>query len=944
MQPPPLIVDEARRLATLQSLGVLDSDAEESFDALVACVAELTDCPMAALSLVDAERQWFKAVHGHAIGAPRESPRALSFCGHAIAGAGRFEVPDATQDPRFADNPFVTGPPHVRLYAAQPLSLNGVNVGTLYVIDTLARSLSTAQHAALARMARVAIALLQGRSRAALLDDERSRLIDFARACGDWMWETDAALRYTWVSGTFEALTGAASVTLKGQLVEDAPLLDGLGQPLADGQSFRDLLRQHQAFSRVITDKASARGTLQISRSAVPRFDAQGRFAGYRGTARDVSARITNERQTHSQARLLRKLSAQVPGVIFQFHLQPDGHIHYSYASDASRDLFGPSLPPPGEIGHATGLLHSVHPDDDEGFMRSLIDAGLTLTPWQREYRVRDEHGDVRWLETRATPELHPDGGTLWHGFTADVTARKEIELALRSSDERWDMAASAAGIGIAQFNLHNGLVTFDPRACVNHGLSFPQPHFTLADWVASIHPDDRAFAEAAVQQALSKLGKLDSRYRLVLPDGRERTLEILARCTFNDGRVDGMVGTCRDVTQQAVHEQLQRDKEAAERTSRAKSEFLSRVSHELRTPLNGILGFAQLMAIDRIQPLASEQARRLDSVLRAGRHLLELINDMLKLARIEQEDFSLQALPVDVGATLNDCLALIQPLADSTGMQLMPRPTQSLWAIGDPRAVEQVLLNLLSNAIKYNRPGGAVRIAFDTSDGWARVVIRDDGEGLTPEQQAHLFQPFHRLGAEHRRVEGTGLGLVIALELATAMKGGLALHSEPGIGSTFTFSLPASTAPPVDAQAPVAMALPLPPSASPRRRVLYIEDEPLNVLLLQEMFKARPQWELQIAADGQTGLVSAKASHHDLLLIDMNLPDMNGLQLIEALRRDPATHGLQCIALSADAMQTQIDAAMAAGFDGYWTKPINIAQMLIGLGEVLNVPSHCTR
>ncbi|MBT9524843.1 MAG: response regulator [Rhizobacter sp.] len=937
MPPAPLPADESHRLATLHAAGILDTAPEESFNTIAQCAAQLTGCAIAAVSLVDADREWFKAVYGWDDLPVREIPRAISFCNHALLADGMFEVPDATRDPRFANNPFVTGMPHVRAYAGEPLRVDGATLGALCVIDTRPRSFTAEQRDSLRRLAQVASELLSTRLRQPPAEDERTRLLDFARASGDWMWETDAQLRYTWVSSTFEAVTGLPPADMRGEVLADSPLLDNLGTPLGGGRSLHVLLQRHQPITRVITDKLTPRGTLQVSRSAVPVFDAQGRFCGYRGTARDVSAHIAAERRTHAQAELLRKLSSQIPGVIFQLWLQPDGSTSYTYASDASRELFGVEPPRNDDGGDKGSVCRMLHPDDAPSLMPSLVAASRTLTPWQREFRiVRD--GVVRWIETRTVPERHPAGGTLWHGFSSDVTARKEIELALRSSEERWSLAAEAAGIGIAELDLERGLMNFDARACANHGLKFPQSHYALTDWVAAIHPDDRYGVQARLEQALATGGMLEARYRLQRPDSSEvATLEIFARCTLGSGqRVTGMVGTCRDVTQQAAHEQLRSDKEAAERASRAKSEFLSRVSHELRTPLNGILGFAQLMAIDRVHPLAADQARRLDSVLRAGRHLLELINDMLNLARIEQEDFSLQRSPVNLAATLQTCFSLIQPLADSAGVRLAAPPKRAHWAQADARAVEQVLLNLLSNAIKYNRPAGSVRVVLSRSGEHVQVAVSDDGEGLSEAQQSRLFQPFNRLGAEQRRVEGTGLGLVIARELAASMQGELQVHSEPGHGSTFTLRLPAGVAPSGRRHTDQVEAADVSQSPAAQRQVLYIEDEPLNVLLMQEVFKARPQWALQVATDGGSGLDAARAQRYDLLLIDMNLPDMNGLELIRTLRADPRTSGLQCIALSADAMQSQIDAALAAGFDGYWTKPINVAHILDGLGQAL--------
>nr|WP_162255169.1 ATP-binding protein [Rhizobacter sp. Root1221] len=933
MLPVRLPVDEPRRLASLQALGILDTAPAASFDALVESAAHLTNCPSAAICLIDERRQWLKA----AFGMPRiEMPRERSFCAHTILQDDMMEVPDARLDPRFAQHPCVVAAPHLRLYAGVPLTVDGMRVGSLFVADTRPRTLEPAERDALRRLAHVAVDLMVGLARLTSIEAERTRLLDFARASGDWMWETDAQLRYTWVSGAFEAVTGLPPISVIGQPIANSPLLDALGSPLGEGRTFHDLLNDRQHVTRVLTDKDTARGVLQISRSAVPAYDVHGQFAGYRGTARDVSAHVAGERDAHVQAELLRKLSSQVPGVISQFQLMPDGTLHFLYASDACRDMFGTEPPRDNNGGDSAAVCRALHPDDAPGCRRSLHEAARSLTPWIREFRtLRD--GKVRWLESRALPEPHPDGGVLWHGFTADVTARKETELALRTGEQRWSMAAEAAGIGIAQFDRRTDCLSLDAIACANHGLPAPQKALPMSDWLAQLHPADRIAARLGVEQAMDRRGLLESRFRLLLADGSARTLEIFAHCTLDDGgMVTGMLGTCRDVTQQAAHEQLRRDKETAERASRAKSEFLSRVSHELRTPLNGILGFAQLMTLDRVHPLAPDQARRLDSVMHAGHHLLDLINDVLDLARIEQGDVALQRAPVDLMAAVRACIALIQPLADNAGVRVLaPAPTPQ-WSLGDARAVEQVLINLLSNAIKYNRPAGLVQVTLQRENGWVHLAVSDEGAGLTPVQQAHLFEPFNRLGAEQRRVEGTGLGLVIARALAHAMGGQLGLSSSPGRGSTFTLSLQAAPAPSGAVEPDQTQREAAPPPSSHTRSVLYIEDEPLNQLLMKELFRSRPHWTLHVAGDGTAGLAHLARTRPDLVLADMNLPDMNGLELIRRVRHTAATADLHCVALSADAMQSQIDAALAAGYNAYWTKPIHVPKVLAGIEALL--------
>jgi PAS domain S-box-containing protein len=922
--------DEDARLQLLQALGVLDSPPEAAFDTLVECAAALTGCPMGLLTLTDRDRHWFKARRGLQLA---EAEREAAFCEHTLRHEGLLEVPDAQQDPRFAALPLVADAPHVRFYAGVPLECDGVRVGALCVLDTRRRTLDDAQRAGLEGLARTAAELLAQRRVQRALQEQSVRLHDLARASGDWMWELDEQLRYRWISGEYEAITGIPPQSCIGQRVADEPRLDASGRALAQPGGLHALLERRLPFSRAITAMATPRGTLYVSRSAMPVFDAEGRCRGWRGTARNVTAQIQAEREARLQHELLAKLSSQLPGAIFQYRVDAQGRGRYLYVSEGVRELFGVE-PPAGPDGHfdASVPWRLLHPDDALSLRRSLDHAVRELRPWTREFRIVREDGSVRWLDMRATPERLADGSTLFHGFTADITERKQTELALRETEARWERAADAAGIGLVEIDVQSGELTLDRRACTVHGLPHPHPPLPLEHWLEMVHEEDRAGARRGLERACQPGGHTEGRVRVNGADGTQRHLELAADARIDaHGRVTTLLGTCRDVSEHIAHERLRRDKEAAERANHAKSQFLSRVSHELRTPLNSILGFAQLMALDERHPLAPEQRQRLAGVQRAGGHLLELIDEVLDLTRIERQDFHLPLQPVDLHEAVAGCLGVLQPLAERHGVRLPQAPTTPCWVQAEGRALEQVLMNLLSNAVKYNRPGGAVQLRLATDATHVQLSVIDEGHGLDAAQQAQLFQPFNRLGAERRRVEGTGLGLVIARELTLAMEGRLEVQSEPGRGSCFTVVLWASdaAAAPDEAESTVPAALDEPPAAAPRS-VLYIEDEPLNVLLMEEVFRLRPQWRLSVAPDGAQGLQMARAARPDLLLIDMNLPDMGGLQIIRTLRADPATARLRCIAFSADAMREQVDAALAAGFDDYWTKPIDV-QRIIG-------------
>lgn len=934
--PIPFHPREAQRLALLRELGVLGSPAGAGLDALTACAARLTGAPLAAISLVDEDAQWFLSSSGFELA---QIPRGQGFCSHAILGEGLFTVPDLARDPRFRDSPLVTDGPRVRFYAGQPLTIDGLAVGTLCVLDLQPRTLGAGEREALAQLGRAAVELLQSQQRLRDASRLRERLFDFARAGGDWMWESDAQHRYRWLSEAFQPITGIDPRQQLGEPITDAQLLDADGSPRVPAQYYRALLGRQEPFARVLTAKHTPRGLLYLSRSAVPVFDTAGRFEGYRGTVRDVTSTLAAANEARRGEVTLRELAAQVPGMLFTFEEHPDGRAGYPFVSDGAERVLG--MPAATLQADALTFFRHVHPPDLAPLGKALAEGAARLTRLEHSFRMALPDGSLRWFEMRAAPTRLGDGGTLWHGFTADVTARKAIEEALQAHEERWQIAADAARIGIAEFVLATGLVSLDRRACVNHGLPFPHGRVTLDDWMAQIDPADRDAVMAGIGEALAGERPFEGRYRIRRPDGSVRWLEFVVRATRDEaGAPTGVIGTCRDVHEQQLADELSRGMQEAERASRAKSEFLSRVSHELRTPLNGILGFTQLMALDEDHPLAAPQAQRLASVQRAGNRLLNLINDVLEISRIESAEVAVRTLAVDLDAALHASLSLVQSLARGRSITIEPTPPSGMWVSGDERALEQVLVNLLSNAIKYSGEQSPVVLGLQRRDGTVSIAVRDRGVGLTVEQQARLFQPFDRLGAERRRIEGSGLGLVIARQLAEAMGGRIDVVSVPGAGSTFTLQLPEAEEPSGSAYLATQPAALLHEPPAPRRtqrQVVYIEDELLNQVLLQEVFRARPDWQLHIADDGASGLRLARELSPHLMLIDMNLPDTNGLALVQALRADPSTRALRCIALSADAMNEQIVAARRAGFDDYWTKPIDVAQVLAGLDAVLD-------
>ncbi len=366
-----------------------------------------------------------------------------------------------------------------------------------------------------------------------------------------------------------------------------------------------------------------------------------------------------------------------------------------------------------------------------------------------------------------------------------------------------------------------------------------------------------------------------------------------------------------------------------AEAASRQKSAFLARMSHELRTPLNAVLGFAHLLAADPAVQAAGTPAGWVARIQEAGMHQLRLVDDLLDLARLEAGVMRTLREEFDLVRLVEEVASMLAPLAALRPVTLrMPGNAAAAWVKADRTRSRQVLINLVSNAIKYNREGGEVRLGVTAREGLVSVAVSDDGPGLTVSQQAGLFVPFERLGAEHGTVAGAGLGLAISRHLVEAMQGRLELRTAPGQGCTFTMTLPGASGRPSDA-APAAAAA---GAVLAPARVLYVEDNEVNIEVMQALLRDQPNLQLLVARDGHAGLALVREHHPDLVLLDMQLPDMHGLEFFARLRAEPAVGKVPCVAVSANAMADDVRAALEAGLYGYLTKPIDAEALIASI------------
>lgn len=568
----------------------------------------------------------------------------------------------------------------------------------------------------------------------------------------------------------------------------------------------------------------------------------------------------------------------------------------------------------------------------------ALLTSGLGSVSRSVDIAVRTGTANERIL--RAEVRLHPSGGDSMLLALTDITEQRRSEAELARTREVLELSNRVARIGYWQVDLDTGAATWSAVAREIFDIP-PEREPTLAQALDFCRSDeDRERLRHAQATAAERGTTFDLELQITTATGRDRWIRItgIADTVGSSGR--RLHGTVQDIDAHIEAESARVAQAAAEVANRSKTAFLARMSHDLRTPLNAVLGFSELLQLNRAAMSLPEVATQVRHIRHAGEHLLAMIDEVLDLTRIESGDMQISMEQVPLGALLDGCMTLVAPLAATRGVTLhVPASTEGQSVLGDPTRLRQVLMNLLSNAVKYNREGGSIEIAIERHGpaDHVAIAVRDTGHGLTPEQVGQLFQPFNRLGAERLGIEGTGLGLVIAKQLVEAMGGSIAAQSTPGAGSVFTLRLQSGEKGGA-ALAPDSTAVHARKAGLGARPfvVLYVEDNPVNVELMRAALALRDQVKVEVAFDGQTGLEMARRSRPDLVLLDMGLPDMDGAAVFAQLRADPELAQVPCVAVSANALDADIKQALDAGFNDYIVKPFALHRLLALLDTMM--------
>ena len=623
-----------------------------------------------------------------------------------------------------------------------------------------------------------------------------------------------------------------------------------------------------------------------------------------------------------------RKKTARIPIIFLTAYYNEDQHVLEGY-----------------RIGAVDFLLKPVNP----AILRSKVAVFAELHRANRDYTIANRALLAEVAERRRIQEqLRELNETLEQRVSERTQALEKTSLALNESGERYRSLFEGSLDAIISLDKDGRFEAANPAVLRLSGRSLEElKNLTFMDICA---PDQREAAMAAFRAAFTQeCVTIDT--AIIGADGERRELLISATPMVSGGQQVSISCIGRDITDRKRAEiQLNIALAAAEKANQAKSAFISSMSHELRTPLNAILGFAQLLEAG-VPPPTAKQSEKLSQIIKAGWYLLELINGILDLAVIESGKLTLSREPVLLNDVMQECKGIISPQAAKRDIQIIFGATDPNWFVyADRTRLKQVILNLLSNAVKYNREQGTVEVRCSISrPNYFRISIKDSGLGLGLDELKQLFQPFNRLGQESGTEEGTGIGLMVSKQLVELMGGAIGVESTVDVGSEFWLELQGDAISEAPSHFPAggtlaitepgadenALADPL-VNGLAAHTLLYVEDNPANMTLVQQVMHEYPQVNMLAATTGNRGIELARTRMPDVILMDINLPDINGVEALRILREGVTTQHIPIVALSANALAQDIEAGLAAGFFRYLTKPIKVDELITALDDAI--------
>jgi len=608
-------------------------------------------------------------------------------------------------------------------------------------------------------------------------------------------------------------------------------------------------------------------------------------------------------------------------------------------------------------------LLGETHSIINSGYHNKLFfgDMWETISAgniWQGLVCNRKKDGSLYWVNSTICPlPIQQNSSCINRQQKYNyLSIRTEITDTMLNK-ERLSKGQSFANIGTWDWNINTGEVYWSERVGHLFGYGENVPVTKYEAFFNSVHPDDKELVNQALDKCINEGKSYQVEHRILTPGGEIRWLSEKGDVVRdNYGKPSHLMGVVQDITFSKLSEiKMKVAIETAEKNSLAKSKFLASMSHELRTPMNAILGFTQLLEMDKESPLTHRQTENLLEISNASEHLLNLIDQLLNMSEIESGKINLSIGKVDIALVISECLSMLHPIIKKMKINFELSYMENfiekdelaelkLFVRADLVRLKQIFINLLSNACKYNDVGGLVKIVLAIEGEQIRVGIIDTGKGMSQEDQTRVFEPFERLGAEQSDIEGTGIGLVITRQLVELMGGDLNFNSQIGQGSEFYFTIPiderrlsgrdASSTLLVDDKREDEKET----VQENRKKILYVEDNPTNLRLVSQLIGRIPNTELFSAHNAEIGIELARKNIPDLILMDINLPGMSGIEALEVLKKTHEIQNVPVLAVSANAMADDIEKALSAGFENYITKPINVIELTKNIKDFLAV------
>lgn len=693
---------------------------------------------------------------------------------------------------------------------------------------------------------------------------------------------------------------------------------------------------------------------LDVALTISPIYNESGQVVGASKIARDIRDRHQAELALQTSESRFQKIATSSPGGIYILHIYPDRTVKFEYINARYTEIFETSLDQ--LFNNPSIYINCIHPEDISAYYQAVDHSKATLEAFHHEWRIITPSGKLKWIQANSRPTQLENGIFVWHGVLLDITTQKQAEERLQKSEASLREAHRIANIGNWEFDLQNQKITWSKELFGMFGLDPNQPEPPYAEYLQMIHADDRESFERVVGQAIVKGDPYKIDYRAVLPDGSIRYHEGRAEVIRDpQGNVCKLMGICLDITERKESEiNLAKAKAKAEEATQLKSSFLASMSHEIRTPMNGVLGMTDILAST---PLNEEQQDFVKTIKDSGEILLSLINDILDFSKIEAGMLEMEARDFVLEEAISGVYQLLQSQAIDQQVSLEYAIASHIpkTLIGDSTRLRQIILNLVGNALKFSKPNGKVTVTVngrdvtDSSHASPQYelifAVSDTGIGIESDRIKKLFQPFTQADASiSRKYGGTGLGLEISKRLAELMGGTIWVesfgevggkppldwqlpHPSQSSGATFYFTINLAINNQIEQTptTPLVKETPILTTANkPPLRVLLVEDNPFNQKVAQALFRKIGYQFEAIANNGIEAVALVQKHDYDLILMDMQMPEMDGITATKIIRQD-LNKKVPIVALTANAMHEDRQICLEAGMDGFISKPFNI-------------------